>query len=105
MAGIIAQLTRAARDRRDRRTYGTNKCMYTLEPFDTNGFDATVHNKYCVQKAMWEERVKSIQEEEEEIVNAWREYKVVRIVNFMEDHLIKLSETKENAKGSKIEFS
>ena len=38
MAGIIAQLTRAARSRRDRRTYGTNKCLYTLEPFDTNGF-------------------------------------------------------------------
>ena len=38
MAGIIAQLTRAARIRRDRRTYGTNKCLYTLQPFDTNGF-------------------------------------------------------------------
>ena len=40
MAGIIAQLTRAARIRRDRRTYGTNKCLYTLEPFHTNGFKA-----------------------------------------------------------------
>ena len=38
MAGIIAQLTRAARIRRDRKHYGTNKCLYTLEPFDTNGF-------------------------------------------------------------------
>ena len=80
MAGIIAQLTRAARVRRDRRTYGTNKCMYTLEPFDTNGFNATIHNKYCVQKAMWEERVRNIKEEEEEIVAAWRKYKVGRIV-------------------------
>ena len=42
MAGIIAQLTRAARIRRDRRTYGTNKCLYTLEPFDTNGFKAKI---------------------------------------------------------------
>ena len=78
MAGIIAQLTRAARVRRDRHTYGTNKCMYTLEPFDTNGFDANIHNKYCVQKAVWEERVRSIKEEEEEIVAAWREYKVTK---------------------------
>ena len=78
MAGIIAQLTRAARVRRDRRTYGTNKCMYTLEPFDTNGFDARVHNKYCVQKALWEQRVRNIEEEEEEIVAAWRAYKVLQ---------------------------
>jgi hypothetical protein len=27
MAGIIAQLTRAARERSAKRTYGTNKCM------------------------------------------------------------------------------
>ena len=79
MAGIIAQLTRAARVRRDRRTYGTNKCMYTLDPFDTNGFDANLHNKYCMQKAMQEERMRSIKEEEEEIVAAWREYKVTEI--------------------------
>ena len=52
--------------------------MYTLEPFDTNGFDANIHNKYCVQKAVWEERVRSIKEEEEEIVAAWREYKVTK---------------------------
>ena len=77
MAGIIAQLTRAARVRRDRRTYGTNKCMYTLEPFDTNGFDAKVHNRYCVQRAVWEERIKNIEEEEEQIITAVKEYKVI----------------------------
>ena len=42
MAGIIAQLTRAARVRRDRRTYGTNKCLYTLQPFDSNGFKVDI---------------------------------------------------------------
>ena len=77
MAGIIAQLTRAARVRRDRHTYGANKCMYRLEPFDPNGFDATVHNKYCVEKARWEEQDKVFKEEEEIVVTAWREYKVV----------------------------
>ena len=31
MAGIIAQLTRAARERSAKRTYGTNKCMWVEE--------------------------------------------------------------------------
>ena len=44
-----------------------------------------------MQKAMWEERVRSIQEEE--IVSEWREYKVSWIVNCMEDDMIKLSDT------------
>ena len=96
MAGIIAQLTRAARIRRDRRTYGTNKCLYTLQPFDTNGFQvkifhslhslmrssigqASLHNKYCVQKARWEDHLRNIKEEEEIIINAYRQYKVLHI--------------------------
>ena len=45
MAAIIAQLTRAARRKRSRRTYGPNKCLYTLEPFDRNGFNPSVHNR------------------------------------------------------------
>ena len=45
MAAIIAQLTRAARRKRTRRTYGTNKCLYTLEPFDRNGFNPAIHNR------------------------------------------------------------
>ena len=94
MAGIIAQLTRAARIRRDRRTYGTNKCLYTLQPFDTNGFQVKIfhslhslirssigqsnlHNKYCVQKARWEDHLRNIKEEEEIIISAYRQYKVV----------------------------
>ena len=51
MAGIIAQLTRAARIRRDRKHYGTNKCLYTLEPFDTNGFKVNINllTRYLLQ--------------------------------------------------------
>ena len=75
MAGIIAQLTRAARVRRDRRTYGTSKCMYTLDPFHPNGFDASIHNKFIVQKALWEEQVKRVKDEENEIVTAYKVYK------------------------------
>ena len=76
MASIIAQLTRAVRVRRDRRTYGTSKCMYTLEPFHPHGFDASKHNKYIIQKARWEEQVRRVKEEEQEIVSAWKVYKV-----------------------------
>ena len=76
MAGIIAQMTRAARKRRDRRTYGINKCMYTLHRFDPNGFNPHIHNKYCVEKAKWEEQVKIVQKEEEVIGRAWRDYQV-----------------------------
>ena len=46
MAAIIAQLTRAARRKRSRKTYGTNKCLYTLEPFDRNGFNPVIHNRW-----------------------------------------------------------
>ena len=34
MAAIIAQLTRAKRERAKKKTYETNKCMYELPPFD-----------------------------------------------------------------------
>ena len=47
MAAIIAQLTRTARKRRSRKSYGANKCLYSLQPFAPNGFDPAVHNKYC----------------------------------------------------------
>ena len=77
MAAIIAQLTRAARKRRDRRTYGANKCMYKLDRFDPNGFNPDVHNRYCVEKARWEEQTRLVQEEEEIIHRAWREYQVL----------------------------
>ena len=61
MAAIIAQLTRyrileisswkifwhcrAQRERNNRVTYSTNKCLYELPPFDQH-FDPLVHNKY-----------------------------------------------------------
>ena len=79
MAAIIAQLTRAARARRDKRTYGTNKCMYTLGRFDSNGFDPQVHNRYCVEKARWEKQKHLVMEEEEIIHRSWREYMVSKL--------------------------
>ena len=48
MAAIIAQLTRAKRERALKKTYETNKCMYELQPFDQH-FDPSVHNKYIVR--------------------------------------------------------
>ena len=48
MAAIIAQLTRAKRERAKKKTYETNKCMYELPPFDPH-FDPMVHNKYMVR--------------------------------------------------------
>ena len=48
MAAIIAQLTRAKRERALKKTYETNKCMYDLQPFDPH-FDAEIHNKYFVR--------------------------------------------------------
>ena len=80
MAAIIAQMTRAARKRRDRRTYGINKCMYTLHRFDPNGFKPDIHNKYCVEKAKWEEQVNMVQKEEEIIGRAWRDYQVKHLM-------------------------
>ena len=91
MAAIIAQLTRAARGRRTRRTYGANKCLYTLQPFDRNGFNPAIHNKsgstshgwrrilfsrYCLEKARWEEYVQKVALEEEMIQAMWREAQV-----------------------------
>ena len=48
MAAIIAQLTRAKRERAKKKTYETNKCMYHLPPFDPH-FDPMIHNKYLVR--------------------------------------------------------
>ena len=67
MAGIIAQLTRSARERGNKvirvqilyrspelkslqKYYGANKCLYTLERFDTNGFNPSVHNKFVAER-------------------------------------------------------
>ena len=48
MAAIIAQLTRAKRERDKKKTIEATKCMYTLEPFDSH-FEPTKHNKYMVR--------------------------------------------------------
>ena len=40
---------------------------------------ASLHNKYCVQKARWEDHLRNIKEEEEIIINAYRQYKVFHI--------------------------
>ena len=94
MAAIIAQLTRAARRKRSRRTYGTSKCLYSLDPFDRNGFNPILHNRflrlvlessifgqivnfrYCFDKLRWEEHVRRIQLEDEIIQQTWREHQV-----------------------------
>ena len=74
MAGIIAQLTRSARERGNKVTrlqccvvadhaatcvqkyYGANKCLYTLERFDAHGFNPVVHNKYVAERTRQAER-------------------------------------------------
>lgn len=48
MAAIIAQLTRAKRERDKKKTFDSNKCMYQLEPFDTH-FDPAKHNRYIIR--------------------------------------------------------
>ena len=48
MAAIIAQLTRAKRERDKKTTFASTKCMYTLEPFDPH-FEPVKHNKYLVR--------------------------------------------------------
>ena len=48
MAAVIAQITRAKRERDTKVTYETNKCMYELPPFDSH-FDPKVHNKYLAR--------------------------------------------------------
>jgi hypothetical protein len=48
MAVIIAQLTRAKRERAKKKTYETTECMYELPPFHPH-FDPMVHNKYMVR--------------------------------------------------------
>ena len=48
MAAIIAQLTRAKRERAQKVTYNTNKCLYQLPPFDAH-FDPLIHNRYLAR--------------------------------------------------------
>ena len=68
MAAIIAQLTLANRERKKRalKHIGCTKCNYTLQPFDTNGFNAKVHNRYILERERF--RVMCVQNEQEEQV-------------------------------------
>ena len=106
MAAIIAQLTRAARARRDKRTYGTNKCMYTLERFDSNGFDPTIHNKYCVEKARWERQRELNLKEDEKIQRAWKEMKVkTKLVGIkISKILLQLKRTNDYTESEKVSW-
>ena len=47
--------------------------MNTLHRLDPNGFNPDIHNKYCVEKAKWEEQVQMVKEDEEVIYRAWKE--------------------------------
>ena len=38
--------------------YGANKCLYTLERFDTNGFNPSVHNKFVAEREKQAQRRK-----------------------------------------------
>ena len=68
MAAIIAQLTLANRERKKRalKHIHNTKCNYTLPPFDPNGFDPKVHNRYIMERERY--RVMCVQNEEEEKV-------------------------------------
>ena len=48
MAAIIAQLTRNNREKTRKPSYETNKCMYSIPPWD-NHFNPDIHNKYFVR--------------------------------------------------------
>ena len=51
MAAIIAQITRANRERKRKKTYEIQKCMYDLPPFDPH-FDPLIHNKYLARSVL-----------------------------------------------------
>ena len=48
MAAIIAQITRAKREREKKVTNEVTKCMYELPSYDTH-FDPKIHNKYLAR--------------------------------------------------------
>lgn len=72
MAAIIAQITRAKRERDKKKVYTGAKCMYQLPPFDPH-FDPMVHNKYFVRRAAWRERQEERKQLEQEVLELLRE--------------------------------
>ena len=77
MAGLIAQLTAAARKRKQKKDIGTNKCMYSLPPFDRNGFKAEVHNEYLVEMRLWGEQQAREAAENKMITEHWTKFQVI----------------------------
>ena len=51
MAGIIGQITANARKRKDAKNINSDKCMYHIPQFDTNGFNPMLHNSYVRNRA------------------------------------------------------
>ena len=66
MAAIIAQLTLGNRERKVRalNNIGCTKCNYTLQPFDQNGFDPKVHNRYILERERYRKMYSEIENEE-----------------------------------------
>ena len=50
MAGIIGTMTAQARLRRGRKEILSDKCVYILKPFSSNGFDPNIHNKFVMAR-------------------------------------------------------
>lgn len=55
MAAIIAQMTRANRERKKKKRIEISKCMYELPAF-TDHFESQLHNKYLRCKKQMEEK-------------------------------------------------
>jgi len=53
MAAIIAQMTRANRERKRRKRVETSKCMYKIPAFDPT-FDAEIHNNFLSRRKQYQ---------------------------------------------------
>ena len=63
---------------------------------------AGLHNKYCVKKARWEEHIRSVKEEEEMILEMYRQYKVRRMFEtFIKWEIYKDLNFTQNHRGNK----
>lgn len=60
MAAIIAQMTRANRERKKKKRYEISKCMYNL-PSYSRSFEPDVHNKYLRAKRELQEKFSAMQ--------------------------------------------
>ena len=78
MAAIIAQLTLANRERKKRalKHIGCTKCTYTLQPFDPNGFDPRVHNRYILERERYRKMCVEMEQEEEILQDIYKTFMV-----------------------------